>query len=177
MPGAPCPDSSDGEDPEDTSLLPPIGGIKAKRDAKGASQRTLKAAGAATLQKPGALALHGPQAPHPLGGALGSSKGLAAVAGSSKGLTAVAAHGLTSTGQSSSSTGVLHARQTMGHPWAPGSKDVEQIRSVLGSPCPPEEAADKMNSTWHASQNSRTKYVSPFGNNKVAREAGGSKKR
>mmetsp|Transcript_54655 Transcript_54655/g.153779 ORF Transcript_54655/g.153779 Transcript_54655/m.153779 type:complete len:494 (+) Transcript_54655:88-1569(+) len=49
----------------------------------------------------------------------------------------------------------------------------ETMRTTVGSPASP--AAEKMNSTWHSSQQTR-KYVSPF-NHKMARDPGGSKRR
>jgi len=148
---------SEGEDPDDGTLLPPIGGIKGKRDSK-TKMRTFKAAGAATLQKQ-TMTMHAsnPQAAHPLG-VLGTSKGFSGSLGVTVG---GASSGMSATNAMSSS----HAQN-----WG-GGKDGE-LRASSGSN---HLAAEKMNSTWAPNQHNSRKYVSPF-SHKLARDPA-SKKR
>merc|ERR1719230_2084920 len=137
---------SEGEDPDDGTLLPPIGGIKGKRDSK-TKTRTFKAAGAATLQKQ-TMTMHGSnnQAAHPLG-VLGTSKGFSGSLGVTVG---GASSGMSATNAMSSS----HAQN-----WGGG-----EPRGVMGSSGSGHQAsaAEKMNSTWAPNQHNSRKYVSPF---------------
>jgi renal tumor antigen len=149
---------SEGEDPDDGTLLPPIGGIKGKRDSK-AKMRTFKAAGASTLQKQ-TMTMHAAsnaQAGHPLG-VLGTSKGFTGSIGVSSGMSVT--NGMSATNAMSSS----HAQN-----WG-GGKEEMRLSGTSGS-----AAAEKMNSTWAPNQHNSRKYVSPFGH-KLARDPG-SKKR
>lgn len=151
---------SEGEDPEDGTLLPPIGGIKGKRDSK-TKMRTFKAAGAATLQKHSTMHGPGAQAAHPLG-VLGTSKGFTGPLGVTVG---GASTGMSSTSATMSSS---HAQN-----WG-GATNHDHSRGVSSGS---NAATEKMNSTWapnHGQHNSR-KYVSPF-SHKLGREPG-SKKR
>jgi len=152
---------SGDEDPDDGTLLPPIGGIKGKRDSK-TKMRTFKAAGAATLQKQ-TMTMHGQAqaGPHPLGGVLGTSKGFTGSLGVTVG---GASSGMSATNAMSSS----HAQN-----WG-GGKDSE-MRGVMGSSGSNLAAAEKMNSTWAPNQHNSRKYVSPF-SHKLARDPA-SKKR
>lgn len=153
-------------DPEDTAddgtLLPPIGGIKGKRDSK-SKTRTFKAAGAAALQKQ-TVSLHSgqSQAAHPLG-VLGTSKGFSGSLGVTVG---GASSGMSSTGAVSSHT---HAQN-----WST-AKDQEHLRGVMGSSGSNTAAAEKMNSTWAPNQHNSRKYVSPFGH-KLSRDPGPKKR-
>jgi renal tumor antigen len=137
----------------DGTMLPPIGGIKAKRDNKQTSKTRLKAGG--VVGGSGSL-----------GAALGGGPG------NSKGFGGGGHHALGSTGLSSmSSTGAVSSNQF----WGGGVKEPESTRHVAaaaaaaaGPPTPPGgadshssgAAIEKMSSTWHVSQ--RNKYVSPF---------------
>mmetsp|Transcript_105083 Transcript_105083/g.234546 ORF Transcript_105083/g.234546 Transcript_105083/m.234546 type:complete len:551 (+) Transcript_105083:102-1754(+) len=162
--------ASDTEEPDDSTLLPPIGGAKGQKNAKASKMRTFKAVGASTLQKP-SMTMHstGSMGSHPLG-VLTNSKGFGGAMG---------AH--TSTGTTSmSSTGAVSTGQAPSHPWAGvgNAKDEAQMRSVVGSPASGGGAAAAMSSTWAPShQQPPRKYVSPFAAHKVARDSTGGKKR
>lgn len=140
---------SEGEDPEDGTLLPPIGGIKGKRDSK-TKMRTFKAAGAATLQKQ-TMSMHGGgvQAAHPLG-VLGTSKGFTAQLGVTVG---GASSGMSSTSATMSSSHAHNFNQDHSRGVSSGSN----------------AAAEKMNSTWAPNQHNSRKYVSPF-SHKLSRD-------
>eukprot|EP00928_Gymnodinium_smaydae_P078813 TRINITY_DN62887_c0_g1_i1.p1 TRINITY_DN62887_c0_g1~~TRINITY_DN62887_c0_g1_i1.p1 ORF type:complete len:537 (+),score=108.56 TRINITY_DN62887_c0_g1_i1:173-1783(+) len=149
------------ESVEGGTVLPPIGGLKGKRDSK-SKAHTLKHAGTSTLQKPGVPASYGSSASHGVQGralgVLGSGQGFA---GTHSGAPGASATSMSSTDAMSS---------TNPHSWA-GGKDAERRRSVSPSSAP---VNDKMNSTWapnHSHQLRR--YVSPFG----AKIAPGGKKR
>lgn len=152
---------SEGDGHEDGSMvLPPIGGLKGKRDGKIKTQ-TLKNTANATLQKPGmavhgAVTVHGAMASHASGGVqvshplgvLGTSKGFSGTMGGA------AAGGAAST--SNSHTDAMSS--TNPHSWA-GTKE-PGVSSGSGA----NNVTEKMNSTWapnHGHQSGR--YVSPFG--------------
>jgi len=156
-------DENGAESGENGTVLPPIGGLKGKRDskAKPLGNSTFKSAGNSTFQKPpvgpaatvhggmGPSAHHnaqGSQGPRTLG-VLGTSKGFT---GSIKGSTAAA-----SSAEPLSSTNP--------HSWAAAKEDGNRRSNSPGS-----GPADKMNSTWAPSQGSgqqgrQARYVSPFG--------------
>jgi len=145
-----------GENGEGT-VLPPIGGLKGKRDSKVKTQ-TFKNAGNATLQKPAMVAttVHGAIAVHG-----GGVKGFAGALGNASSTIGAGSTSMSS-GDPMSSTNP--------HSWANG-KDAEHRRSASPGSAP---IADKMNSSWapnHSHQPRR--YVSPFD----AKMAPGVKKR
>lgn len=151
---SPGPGVSEGEDGDDGTLLPPIGGIKGKRDGKAKTQtRTFKAAGASTLQKQ-TMTMHGSnqQGSHPLG-VLGTSKGFTGSLGVTVG---GASSGMSATNAMSSS----HAQN-----WG-GGKEGDRRGVNSGSN---HAAAEKMNSTWAPNQHNSRKYVSPF-SHKLSRD-------
>jgi hypothetical protein len=125
---------SEGEDPEDGTVLPPIGGIKGKRDSKAKEKvHTFKSAGQSTLQKTSMSSMHG-------GTHLGSSKGFTG----SLGVTVGGTSSMSATGTLSSS----HAQNWSG-------KDNEMRVSN-------RTTTEKMNSTWAPNQSNNRKFVSPF---------------
>lgn len=152
---------SEGDGHEDGMVLPPIGGLKGKRDGKNKTQ-TFKTAANATLQKPalaqhGTMTVHGAmtgshgsgsQGPNSLG-VLGTSKGLAGTMSSAAGA-----------GTTTMSTDAMSS--TNPHSWA-GTKDQDHMRGVSSGSGGPT-VTEKMNSTWapNHGQVSR-RYVSPFG--------------
>lgn len=142
-------ESDDAAENAEGTVLPPIGGLKGKRDSK-AKPQTFKNAGNATLQKPAmgaASTVHGAMAVHG-----GGVKGFVATLGNA-GSTIGAGSTSMSSGDAMSSTNP--------HSWA-GTKDPEHRRTV--SPGGSAPITDKMNSTWapnHSHQPRR--YVSPFG--------------
>mmetsp|Transcript_178255 Transcript_178255/g.433682 ORF Transcript_178255/g.433682 Transcript_178255/m.433682 type:complete len:520 (-) Transcript_178255:94-1653(-) len=146
------PGGGEGEELEDSMLLPPIGGGGGKSHKVKAS--SLKGGASGALQKPG-LSLHGAasQSSHPLGAALGGSKGTGAA--------------------SMSSVSASTMGHTASHPWVPARAGQEPTRNTMGSRGA-SGAADKMSSTWGPSQQAR-KDVTPFGGHKAPRES--SKKR
>lgn len=150
---------SEGEDPDDGTMLPPIGGIKGKRDNK-TKTRTFKAAGAATLQKQ-TMTMHASnqQAALPLG-VLGTSKGFSGPLGVTVG---GASSGMSATNAMSSS----HAQN-----WAGVKEELSQTTRQSN-----HAAAEKMSSTWAPNQHAghSRKYATPFGQ-KLSRDPG-SKKR
>jgi len=153
--GTPGGGASDAEDNDDGTLLPPIGGIKGKRDgSKSLKAKTLKSTATAALQKAPAPQSTGGGSSHPLG-SLSSSKGF--------GGTLPGAGGATATSQAAVSSG---------HPWVNGAGQ-EHARSGMGSRSS-GGAPEKMHSTWSPSHQPR-KYVSPFGH-KLNRDAGGKKR-
>jgi hypothetical protein len=140
----------------DTTVLPPIGGIKAKRDNKQTSKTRLTVRNAGITGGSGSV-----------GAALGGG-----APGNSKGFGSTGHHALVSTGLSSmSSTGAVSSNQF----WGGGVKEPENTRhaaaahaaaAAAGPPTPPGGADagavhEKMSSTWHVSQHT-SKYVSPF---------------
>jgi renal tumor antigen len=128
------------EEPDDGTVLPPIGGIKDKRNSK-TKPHTFKAAGASTLQK------------HPVSNySKGSSKGFSG----SFGVT-----GAASTGMSAKSTMSSSHSQKWG-----GRKDPE-LTSINYRSGSNHAAVEKMNSTWAPSQQNSQKYVSPFSHKPV----------
>mmetsp|Transcript_75433 Transcript_75433/g.161621 ORF Transcript_75433/g.161621 Transcript_75433/m.161621 type:complete len:540 (-) Transcript_75433:80-1699(-) len=159
---------SEGDGHEDGTVLPPIGGIKGKRDSK-KTTGTFKTAGSSALQKQPNVPVHGaaPHAsashgagPHPLG-----------VLGTSKGFSGTSAGAGTSTSMSSQDA----MSSTNPHSWA-GTKDQHDIRGVSsGSGQTP--VTEKMNSTWapNHNHNQSRRYVSPFGA-KMALGAGNRKR-
>jgi len=155
-----CPEEA--VEPEDGMVLPPIGGIKGKRDSKGTHVRTFKAAGAVTLQKP-TMSMHstGSQASHALG-SLNNSKGFNAAFGAS-----------TATGGTTSmaSTGG-HSTGGTGHPWVTAGAAQDHARNTIGSRSSASGAPDKMGSTW--APNGQKKYVTPLG--KLEKHLGGKKR-
>lgn len=140
-------------------MLPPIGGIKGKRDNK-TKTRTFKAAGAATLQKQ-TMTMHASnqQAALPLG-VLGTSKGFSGPLGVTVG---GASSGMSATNAMSSS----HAQN-----WAGVKEELSQTTRQSN-----HAAAEKMSSTWAPNQHAghSRKYATPFGQ-KLSRDPG-SKKR
>jgi len=166
----------DGHDDGNGMVLPPIGGLKGKRDSKMKTQtQTFKTAANATLQKPamaghGTMTVHGAmagsqgggsQGPHSLG-VLGTSKGLTGTMSSAAGA---------GTTTSMSSTDAMSS--TNPHGWV-GTKDQDHMRGVSsGSGGPNSSVTEKMNSTWAPNHGGRGRYVSPFG----AKMALGGKKR
>lgn len=154
----------DGHDDGSGMVLPPIGGLKGKRDSKMKTQ-TFKTAANATLQKPamaghGTMTVHGAmsgshgsgsQGPHSLG-VLGTSKGLTGTMSSAAGA---------GTTTSMSSTDAMSS--TNPHSWV-GTKDQDHMRGV-SSGSGGTTVTEKMNSTWapnHGGHGNR-RYVSPFG--------------
>jgi len=125
------------EEQDDGTLLPPIGGVKGKREGKSKS-KSMKASGTSTLQK--ANISHGSnssQASH-FHSSLGNSKG---------------GFG----GQPSNHT-------THGHPWVSMAAQ-DHARSGVGSAGGGGAATEKMSSTWAPSHQPK-KYVWPFGRDK-----------
>eukprot|EP00929_Paragymnodinium_shiwhaense_P048472 TRINITY_DN244_c0_g2_i1.p1 TRINITY_DN244_c0_g2~~TRINITY_DN244_c0_g2_i1.p1 ORF type:complete len:549 (+),score=125.31 TRINITY_DN244_c0_g2_i1:198-1844(+) len=133
------------------TVLPPIGGLKGKRDSK---SKVLKSVGNATLQKSTipsstvhgtmssshASGSHGPRTL----GVLGTSKGFSGTLG-----------GASATG---SSTDPMSS--TNPHSWG-GAKDTEHRRTASPGSAP---ITDKMNSTWAPNQGHQPRrYISPFG--------------
>lgn len=164
---------SEGDGHEDGMVLPPIGGLKGKRDSKMKTQ-TFKTAANATLQKPtmpvhGTVTVHGAmagshgtssQGPHTLG-VLGTSKGFSGTMSSAAGA---------GTTTSMSSTDAMSS--TNPHSWA-GTKDQDHIRGVSSGSG--GATVDKMNSTWAPNHgHGSRRYVSPFG---AKMALGGGKKR
>jgi len=144
--------ANESDEPEEGMVLPPIGGIKGKRDSKaGTNLKTFKAAGAVTLQKP-SMTMHstGSQASHPLG-TLSSSKGFSGAFG------VVATSGtssMPSTGPVSSGPG--------GHPWVAAGGQ-EHARNAIGSRASGSDVPEKMSSTWAPNGQQPRKYISPLG--------------
>jgi len=133
---------SEGDDPDDGTLLPPIGGVvKDKRQSK-KDVKTFKAAGASTLQK------------HNY--SKGSSKGFAG----SFGVTSGASTGMSAKSTMSSS----HAQK-----WG-GEKRDPELTGVMDRSGSNHPAAEKMNSTWAPNQQNSRKFVSPF-SHKLPKEA------
>mmetsp|Transcript_28859 Transcript_28859/g.46442 ORF Transcript_28859/g.46442 Transcript_28859/m.46442 type:complete len:542 (-) Transcript_28859:213-1838(-) len=131
------------EDPDDGTVLPPIGGIKDKRNSasKTKAQHTFKAAGASTLQK------------HTVTNySKGSSKGFSG----SFGVT-----GAASTGMSAKST------MSSSHSQKWGGRQDPELTGVKDRSGSNHTAVEKMNSTWAPSQQGSQKYVSPFGHKPV----------
>lgn len=137
----------DGRD--DGMVLPPIGGLRGKRDSKVAklppAQTTFKAAANATLQqKP--MPLHASMTIHgPLVGMHG-----AVASGQTQG-TLVATSSMSSTDAMSS---------TNPHGWA-ATKEPNETAFDSGAGRMPAEKM--MNSTWAPNQNQSRRYVSPSG--------------
>mmetsp|Transcript_51583 Transcript_51583/g.122732 ORF Transcript_51583/g.122732 Transcript_51583/m.122732 type:complete len:554 (+) Transcript_51583:176-1837(+) len=139
-------DGSDGEQNENRMMLPPIGGIKGKRDSKSKSKTsTFKSVGNATLQKSGPP-LHATGTVGAQGSQLSASKGFAATHG--------AAPSMISTGAMASTSGLS---------WASGGTSKEQshnlgLRGVMSSDSGGASQQDqRMRSTWAPG-----KYASPF---------------
>lgn len=154
---------------DDGMVLPPIGGLKGKRDSKNKTQ-TFKTAAAASLQKPGmvhgTMTVHGSMGAGVHGaekslGVLGTSKGFNGTVSSTTG-GANTQSSMSSSGDPMSSTNP-HSWTTTDHP--------DHMRGV-SSGSGTTAVADKMNSTW--APNSQRRYVSPFG---AKMPGGGSKKR
>jgi len=157
-------------------VLPPIGGIKGKRDSK-KTTGTFKTAGSSALQKQpnvpahGTMPVHGAIAPH-ASGSHGAGPHPLGVLGTSKGFSGTSAGAGTSTSMSSQDA----MSSTNPHSWA-GTKDQHDIRGVSsGSGQTP--VTEKMNSTWapNHNHNQSRRYVSPFGA-KMALGGGNNKKR
>mmetsp|Transcript_75752 Transcript_75752/g.239562 ORF Transcript_75752/g.239562 Transcript_75752/m.239562 type:complete len:568 (+) Transcript_75752:190-1893(+) len=125
----------DAEDHEDSTVLPPIGGVKGKRDSKAASLRTFKSSG---TQKP-SMSMHSTnsQAPHGLGGMLSNSKGFTGAFGLSTtaGTTSMASTGVVSAGPST-------------HPWVAAGATTEHARNTIDSNNSGSGMPEKMSSTW-----------------------------
>lgn len=132
----------DGHD--DGMVLPPIGGLKGKRDSK--MKTTFKTAANASLQKPmHGTTVHGSMAP-----AHSEKSGLGVL--TSKGFSGtVRSTGGTNTQMNMSSA---EMSSTNPHSWTTS----EHGAGVSTGPGP---ATDKMNSTW--APNSQRRSVSPFG--------------
>merc|ERR1719277_97294 len=149
--GAGGAESDDATENGEGTVLPPIGGLKGKRDSKVKTQ-TFKTAGNSTLQKSmaattvhGAMAVHGGGVRNHMVGQFGGPGG------------AIGASTSLSSGDAMSSTNP--------HSWAgPKVRDPERSSSPGSAPI-----NDKMNSTWapnHSHQPLRhARYVSPFGAN------------
>eukprot|EP00747_Dinoflagellata_sp_TGD_P094302 gnl/TRDRNA2_/TRDRNA2_166063_c1_seq1.p1 gnl/TRDRNA2_/TRDRNA2_166063_c1~~gnl/TRDRNA2_/TRDRNA2_166063_c1_seq1.p1 ORF type:complete len:576 (-),score=118.15 gnl/TRDRNA2_/TRDRNA2_166063_c1_seq1:238-1965(-) len=154
---------------EEGMVLPPIGGIKGKRDSKPKARGTFKTAANATLQKASTTFQGGPLQSSGMG-VLGTSKGFAGTHGS----VPEPAPSLSSTGAMS---GAMSSTYGQGWGGAAGVKDPGRTSFVGGVASSGQGAAapDKMNSTWAPSQQSR-KYVSPF-SHKTARDPSTGKKR
>mmetsp|Transcript_47057 Transcript_47057/g.86235 ORF Transcript_47057/g.86235 Transcript_47057/m.86235 type:complete len:583 (-) Transcript_47057:171-1919(-) len=145
-------DGSDGEQNENRMMLPPIGGIKGKRDSKSKSKTsTFKSVGNATLQKTTGAPLH------PTGGQvsaqqLGGSKGFASTHGP-------AATTMISTGSMASTSGLSWAG---GGTSKPEQTHNPSLRGVMSSDSGGASTQDqRMRSTWAPSQQSGN-YASPF---------------
>jgi len=151
---------SEGDGHEDGMVLPPIGGLKGKRDSKTKTQ-TFKTAANATLQKP-TMPVHGTMTVH------GSMSGSHSGSENKKGFSGMLSSATGANTQTSiASTDAMSS--TNPHSWA-GTKE-PGVSSGSGSTA----VTDKMNSTWapnHSHQSRR--YVSPFG---AKMALGGSKKR
>jgi len=129
---------SEGEDPDDGTLLPPIGGAKGKQ-GKSSKNKSFKASSNPLQKSSISLNSTSPQAQHASHlGALTNSKGFGPTMG-----------------------GAAPSGHTTGHgPWASvGHQD--HSRSGSGG----TGAAEKMSSTWAPNHQPR-KYVSPFGRSK-----------
>jgi len=172
---------NESDDHEDGSMvLPPIGGIKGKRDSKHTKTgtQTFKTAANASLKNTsmsihGSVTVHGALNAHGSGhgstaqgsqmiGALGNSKGFGANAG-----------GATQTSCSGQND---QMSSTNPHSWG-AAKDADHARGVSSGSGGPSTTA-KMNSTWAAPnhyQNQSQRYVSNFG--AKGGHAGSSKKR
>jgi len=149
------PGAGEAEELEEAMLLPPIGGGGGKSH-KASKSNGFKGTGAPALQKQ-SMTLHSTasQSGHPLGGVLGSSKGLS---GGPLGTTAMS---------SVSPAGPGH---TVSHPWLPVRATQDLARNNIGSRAS-GGAAEKMSSTWGHSQPPR-KDVMPFANHKAPRDPG-----
>jgi renal tumor antigen len=123
---------TEGEDPDDGTLLPPIG-VKEKRHTK-TKVHTFKAAGAATLQKHTVSNISN-----------ASSKGFSG----SFGVTGGMSTGMSTKSAMSSS----HSQKWGGRSEAPGVMDTSGSN---------HSAVQKMNSTWAPNQQNSRKFVSPF---------------
>lgn len=146
-----------GDDTHDEGMvLPPIGGLKGKRnDSKAVktSTQTFKTTANATLQKPG-IGVHGPVTVH---GALVSQ-------------TNSVNQQANATTTSMSSNDAMSS--TNPHSWAGGTKEHHTMRGVSSDSSRPS-ANEKMNSTWGGNNQSRrsfaqsrsnvSQYVSPSG--------------
>lgn len=136
-------ESGDAAETAEGTVLPPIGGLKGKRDSKQKPVTTVKHAGASTLTKQPTAVNGGPVKAHHHFTAM--STGAAASTGMS-------------TGDPMSSTNP--------HSWGGGAKNTEHMRSASpGSAA--NSATDKMRSTWapHGEKTTtqQRRYVSPFG--------------
>jgi len=146
-------ESDDATESGEGTVLPPIGGLKGKRDSKNKALN-FKSVGNSTLQKStmGSTNSHASTHASSMGGAgghTGAQGGRALCAlGTSKGFTGAA---------SGSSADAMSS--TNPHSWA-GAKDSEHRRAASPGSAP----ADKMNSTWAPNQGHQPRrYVSPFG--------------
>jgi len=129
----------DAEDPDDGTLLPPIGAVKDKGHNKSKGHSAFKAAGASTLQK------------HTISNFSAHTKG------SSKGFSgAFGVTGGMSTGMSAKSDMTPGSHQKWG-----GGKDPE-LTGAMNRSQPERNAAEKMNSTWAPNHQNARKFVSPF---------------
>eukprot|EP00747_Dinoflagellata_sp_TGD_P082734 gnl/TRDRNA2_/TRDRNA2_161804_c0_seq1.p1 gnl/TRDRNA2_/TRDRNA2_161804_c0~~gnl/TRDRNA2_/TRDRNA2_161804_c0_seq1.p1 ORF type:complete len:349 (-),score=77.63 gnl/TRDRNA2_/TRDRNA2_161804_c0_seq1:375-1310(-) len=156
-------DTDDNYAADDSTVLPPIVGIKGKRDNK-AKPRAFKAAASATLQKTVQGSGQFQSSAHSLG-VHGSSKGF-------QGLSREPAPSMASTGAMSSTYGQGWGGANSGA--ASSSKDTSgggpfgagrgvMSSNSIGGEQPVGVPSDKMNATWQApSEQTNRKYVSPF---------------
>jgi renal tumor antigen len=139
-PSAATSEGEGAEDPDDGTLLPPIGGIKDKRQSK-TKVHTFKAAGAASLQKQ-TMSNY----------SKGSSKGFSGSFGVSGG-----------TGMSTQMSAKSTMSSSHSQKWG-GGKDPELAGATHRSV--PKNEAEKMHSTWAPNQQNSRKFVSPFSHTK-----------
>jgi renal tumor antigen len=170
---------NESDDHEDGNMvLPPIGGIKGKRDSKmKTGTQTFKTAANASLKNTsmsihGSVTVHGAMNAHGSGhGSTGQGSQMIGVLGNSKGFGANAG----SVTQTSFSGQNDQMSSTNPHSWG-AVKDADHARGVSSGSGGPS-ITEKMNSTWAAPNHNHQsrRYVSNFG--AKAGHAGGSKKR
>eukprot|EP00930_Biecheleria_cincta_P054541 TRINITY_DN4074_c0_g1_i1.p1 TRINITY_DN4074_c0_g1~~TRINITY_DN4074_c0_g1_i1.p1 ORF type:complete len:538 (-),score=103.74 TRINITY_DN4074_c0_g1_i1:55-1668(-) len=157
---------SEGDGHEDGMVLPPIGGLKGKRDSKMKTQ-TFKAAANATLQKT-TLSMSV--------SSTGTTRGQQSlgVLGTSKGFTGTLSSATGATQTSMNSTDAMSS--TNPHSWG-GIKEQENLQGVSSGGSESFAVSDKMHSTWAPNQSNESRRyaanVAPFG---AKMALGGSKK-
>jgi len=150
---------SESDTHEDSSMvLPPIGGIKGKRDNKMKSNQTFKTVANASLQKAPqhsmAMTGHGMAMSGPMGGASGSGQPSHTVGGgirsSSKGFTGP-----------KNGVGAGAMSSTSPHGWT-STQDKGALRGTSGSSAG-MSVTEKMNSTWAPNHSHQSRKHAPFG--------------
>jgi len=169
----------ESDDHEDGNMvLPPIGGIKGKRDSKmKTGTQTFKTAANASLKNTsmsvhGSMTVHGAMNAHGSGhGSIGQGSQMVGVLSNSKGFGANPG-GVTQTSFSGQND---QMSSTNPHSWG-AAKDADHARGVSSGSGGPS-ITEKMNSTWAAPNHNHQsrRYVSNFG--AKAGHAGSSKKR